>query len=345
MHVQPLDLGQGTGGGAVVGDELGDDGEGAVRVDGQAGTVKVRVAQTVGVVVAAVGVASAAVAVAAGAVSSTAGVAVAHGLADGVAWVCGEGVGDAVRFPDVHLRAAGAVVANTGVDVVARWLPAVAVGFAIDELQVAGALRVAVSGTVFGAGLVARVLRGAAVSVHGDEVQRAVETAGEVGHVHVKCELLAEELEHLIGTVITHEVQPGSDVLAGALGDEVQAQLVAGGSHTVGRLVSGTIERAVRGAGHIVGTDRGVPLVASVAVGGAGGRVHPAPIGINDHRAVISSAAATAGAGLPGQRRMRLSGVGSNLLSIGSGKNGEQQSCSVNVKGRHCDSLLELLGF
>lgn len=53
LDVEALDLGQGTGGGAVVGDELGDNGKRLGGVEGQAGAVKGLVAHAVRVEVAA----------------------------------------------------------------------------------------------------------------------------------------------------------------------------------------------------------------------------------------------------------------------------------------------------
>lgn len=93
LHVEALDLGQGAGGGAVVGDELGDDGEGLGGVEGHASAVKGGVAHAVRVEVAAalVTVALAAlVAVATGGGIGAAGLAVdgagvrSHGGSDGV---------------------------------------------------------------------------------------------------------------------------------------------------------------------------------------------------------------------------------------------------------------------
>lgn len=79
LHVEALDLGQGAGGGAVVGDELGDNGEGLGGVEGHAGAVKGGVAHAVRVEVAAALVAvalAALVAVAAGGGVGAAGLAV-----------------------------------------------------------------------------------------------------------------------------------------------------------------------------------------------------------------------------------------------------------------------------
>lgn len=61
----------------------------------------------------------------------------------------------------------------------------------VDELDIAGALRVAVSGTVLGTSLVGRELRQTTVEVHGDEVKSAVQAAANVGNIDIKGELVA----------------------------------------------------------------------------------------------------------------------------------------------------------
>lgn len=175
LDVEALDVGEGAAGL----DELGDDGDLLGGVDGELRALAVEggVAHTVAVEVTAVGVALAGVA--GGAVSSAAGVAGAALLADGLAGVRGVGGGDGVGLPDVHLGAAGAHVADAGVGVVGGRRPALDVGLAVNELEVAGALGVAVSGAVLGAGLVGGELGDTTVRVHGDEVEGAVQAALE----------------------------------------------------------------------------------------------------------------------------------------------------------------------
>ena len=79
--------------------------------------------------------------------------------------------------PDIHLRAARFISAHARVLTVGRLDSPSGVGLAIDELQVARALRIAVAGTILGTGLVARVFRNAALFVHRHKVQGSVETA------------------------------------------------------------------------------------------------------------------------------------------------------------------------
>lgn len=87
LDVEALDFGQCTAGL----DELGNDGEDVLGVDGQAGPVEGGVALAVAVEVASIGVAFAVVAVGCAAVGSAAGVTVADFGGDGCAWVSGEG--------------------------------------------------------------------------------------------------------------------------------------------------------------------------------------------------------------------------------------------------------------
>lgn len=82
----------------------------------------------------------------------------------------------------------------------------------VDELQITGALSIAVAGTIPGSGLVRRGLGFSAILVHGDEVQGTVETTAEFRDIDVERELVAEQLEHLILIGTIHEVQTRSDV-------------------------------------------------------------------------------------------------------------------------------------
>ena len=74
--------------------------------------------------------------------------------------------------------------------------------------------------------------------------------------------------------------------------------------------------------------DDGAHRVASVAVGSAISRVNPAPIGINDYRAIFIRAAG-GGTLLPGKRRMGLCLLSANLLGIGTCHQGREQECAL----------------
>ena len=64
-------------------------------------------------------------------------------LAGGVAGVGGVGGADAVRLPDVHLHAAGAVVSGPAVPV--HSAPVIAVRLPVDPLQVVWTLGVTIT--------------------------------------------------------------------------------------------------------------------------------------------------------------------------------------------------------
>lgn len=346
LHVEALDLLEGAAGGAVVGDELGDDGKLALGVDGHARAVEGLVALAEGVEITSVGVAGAAVAV--GAVGATAGITGAHHLAGRVARMGGEGRGDAVGLPDIHLRAAGPVVAGTRIGIVGGGLPPFNVGLTVDELEVARALRVTVSSTVLGTGLVGWVLGHATVGVHGDKVQSTVETAGEVGDIDIEGELLVQQLKHLVGRVVLHHVQTRANVLLLAGGDEVEAEGIAAGGHTIGGFVVGTLKGAVGCAGRIVRADSRVPGVAGVAVGVVADFVHPTPVRVDDHLAVVGGAAAASRAALPGHGRMHFRLGSTDLLSLARAQKGGQDERGLvhavgEGGGQHGDDYIQKL--
>jgi len=177
--------------------------------------------------------------------------------------VRGDSVGDAVGLPDVHLVTAGASASSAGVIVVGGSGPALNVGFAVDELDVLGALSVAVSSTVLGTGLVG----GGKTTIcgHGHEVEGAVETASNLADIDVKRELLVLQVEHLVVLVLlVHKVDTGANIAAGL---ELKAQRVARCLDAVGTRVVGTVKGAVRRTSGTVRAQSLVPGVASVAVG------------------------------------------------------------------------------
>lgn len=300
-----------------------------VRRDGGDNGSNLRgVTHAVGVEVASVRVTSTTVAV--GRVRSAAVVTSAHVLRDVGAAVGGQGRGDQVGLPDVHLDTAGAMVADTGVGVVGRGRPAVDVALAVDELEVTGALGVAVASAVRCTSLVARVLGHAAVGVHGNKVEGTVQTARQVGHVHVKGELLAQQVKGLVLGLGRHQEETAANVGIGALGDEAEGQSVVGRGHTVGGLVVGAINAAVGGTGRIIGAEVGVPGVSGVAVGVAGHIVGPAPVGIDGH-IVGSVGTSRGGTGRPREGRLGLGGGSAGLLrAAGRGEEGRKKGSSLS---------------
>lgn len=251
----------------VVGLELGDNGEGLAGVESLALAVEVGVAHAVGVVVAAVGVAAAGVAVlgvgAAALVVVTAHVVVVE--AD-LAGVGGQGEGVGVGLPDIDLSTASTEGTDTGAGVGGRGLPAFVVTQATDELEVTGALGVAVTSTVGGTGLVDREAGHATVGLHGNEVEGRVHAAGDGRQIDVKGELVSGEVEHLVAVRSLQEVHTGANVGAVlVVGHEVEGQGIAAGGDTVGALVVGTLDGAGLGTILVAGADIS-PLVAVVAV-------------------------------------------------------------------------------
>lgn len=77
----------------------------------------------------------------------------------------------------------------------------------IDKLEVTRALGIAVSGAVFCASLVARVLLHSSVLLHGDKVECSVEPAWEFGNIDIKCELhVRSKFEHLVIGIVLHKI-------------------------------------------------------------------------------------------------------------------------------------------
>jgi hypothetical protein len=89
-----------------------------------------------------------------------------------------------LTLPDIHLRAAGTILAGPGV--AAGAVPANDVRLAVNELDILWALRVAITRTVLGAGLVVRVLARTAICIHGGEIDGAVQATIKLRHVDVE---------------------------------------------------------------------------------------------------------------------------------------------------------------
>jgi len=200
-----------------------------VRVERCAGPVEVAHTHAVAIEVAAVLVAHSAVAVTAIAARR----ARAFLKPGALARMRRVGSGDGVGFPNVHFRAARPDFAGPGVGVRGRRVPAADIGFAVNELDVVGTLGVAVSSPVFGAGLIVAFAE-PTVRGHFYKVQGTVESAGKLGHVNVKGEFLADDIEQLVIGVVFHEVGTRADVVRLALGDKLEAQSIVAGGDSVG---------------------------------------------------------------------------------------------------------------
>ncbi|KAG6805268.1 hypothetical protein H0H87_004686, partial [Tephrocybe sp. NHM501043] len=110
-------------GGAIGGDELGDNGEFLGGIDLEARAIEGLVAHTVGVEIATVGIANGGIAV-----GSTAGSTLTARKTGRRAWVGSVGGGNLVGLPDIHLITAGTVVASARVGIVGRATPTSRVG-------------------------------------------------------------------------------------------------------------------------------------------------------------------------------------------------------------------------
>jgi len=256
---------------------------------------------------------------------------------------------DLVRLPDVELRAARAVLAVARVRVRLGAVPADHVGLTRDPLEVVRALRVAVARAVLGARLVGRILGDAAVLVHLDEVDGAVEAARHVRHVHRERELLVQQLEHLVVVLVLQEVHPVADVGAGralrlVLGDEreVQQALVVDAHAVLLRvaLLVLAVDRARVRARRRVGARVVEPHVAEVAIArrrvGAAHLVRPAPVGVEHGGGLLPRAAIRIGAGVDRHVEVHLLAPMADLLRAGERAerqeaDGEQHVCCRSV--------------
>jgi hypothetical protein len=182
------------------------------------------------------------------------------------------------------------------------------------------ALRVAVTSSILGASLVARVLGQSTVGVHLDEVDGTVETTRKIRHVDVESELLILELEHVVGGVTGHQINARTDVGAG---DKFQGEGVSRSGDSVGTSVVSTIDRTVLGARCTVWAEGGVPSVTGVAVGGATRGVEPAPVRVEDDGSLGRGATAALGTFLRRELRMGLGDVCANLLAAHRGEKRE----------------------
>lgn len=171
---------------AVVGVELGDDGEGFAGVDGVGGHVSEEVvgAEAVRVQVAAVFVANARVP---SVLTIAALGASAEVRATGVdlARVSSVSLSLRVGLPNVKFEAARAHFPVTV-------FPSFDICISVDKFDVMRALRVAVTRPSRRTGLVCRVFGHSSVSVHFYKIESAVQATRQVGDVNVNGELLVQ---------------------------------------------------------------------------------------------------------------------------------------------------------
>jgi len=200
---------------------------------------------------------------------------------------------------------------------------------AVDELEISWALRIAITSAVLCSSLVVGEFGHATIGIHLGEVQSTVQPTGEIGDINVKGELLVEELEYLIVGLACHQVNTGSDVLPGALCYELESERVATGGDTVSSSIVRTIDGAVLGTGHTIGTEGSVPGVTGVAVRVPSGGMEPAPVSIKYDGTCRVRRASRRRACLPTHRRMSLSSLSTHLLSIDGSDEGEKEESGL----------------
>lgn len=342
LLVFPADLNKIAVRGTVLGDELRDDGELGVGVDRLALAVERGVAHAVAVIITTVLVADTVVAVG---VVSALGTGAA-GLASGSARMRGVGGGHVVRFPDVHLVAAGSVTTASGIDVGGGRLPVEHVGLrnvsilisdmheetrweierdtnlAVNELHVMGALSITISSSVLGSSLVCRVLGHTTISVHSCEVESTVKSTSQVGNIDIEGKLLVLQAEQLVFGIGLHEVDSASDVLLCSGSHKLERKGVTGAVDSVSSGVVGSLHGAVSRTCRGVRAESGIPCVSGVAVGEARGRVEPAPVRVKNDLGLLGGASA-GGTLLSSQGRMGFGLVGSNLLAVNASEDRE----------------------
>mmetsp|Transcript_73615 Transcript_73615/g.213053 ORF Transcript_73615/g.213053 Transcript_73615/m.213053 type:complete len:422 (-) Transcript_73615:113-1378(-) len=311
LDVEPPDLRQVAGVGAVCGQELRHDLHRliAVHLELRADAVMRLRAHAEAVHVATVLVAHAEVAFALGPVAAlhaTASEGPLHG-----ARVRREGRRHSVGLPNVHLEAAHAA------------LP-VDVRLAVHPLDILGALGVAVARAKLGpGGVVALAL--AAGDIHLHEVERAVQAASQRRNVYLESEFTVFQLEQLVGIRAVRKVDAGAHVAAGA--HELQLHTCGDALHAVGLRVAlgvDSLHGALRGAGVAVGAVLLAPAALREAVLVPARRVHPTPVRVQRHRGGLGGAALCRGAELQRHRRLGLGDDGSRLLGASGARAGEK---------------------
>lgn len=333
LDPESLDVNKGTAWGSGVGDELSDDGDWLVGVNGEAGawTIELQVTLAVRVDVASISITLGGVSIS-NTTAETSALINTH-LVARVRSVC---VGNGVGLPDIHLVTACTAETFSGVGTVGVSSPALSIGLSVDELEITWALSITVTGSVFGTSLVAWVGSQSSVSLHLGEVQSTVETARKLGDIDSEGELSSQKVEGLVLSLgsSSHKVCTRSNVGASTLSNEVESQRIASGGDTVDTRVVSTIESAVGSANLVAWAESGVPGVTSVAVSGARDRVSPSPVGV-EHNGLLGSNTATGGTFADGQLWVDLRSEGSNLLSAGGDKEGgEGKDSGKHLEGR-----------
>src|SRR5699024_9770951 len=137
---------------------------------------------------------------------------------------------------------------------------------------------------------------------HRYQIDSTVHATGDLGHVHIKTELLAKHVEHLVFVFIFQQVHS-------ARGD-VQCTAMSG---QIGLVIHALISTVLR-TGDLVRTGSWIPLVVVETILTLN-IVKPSPFGIHHHFAVNVRAMTTLLASLPGQWRVNFGLTSASLLT------------------------------
>merc|ERR1712048_596315 len=120
---------------------------------------------------------------------------------------------DGVSLPHVELNTACAILSKAGVLIGFLGNPIDNIGHAIDPLQVMRALSITVACAVASTCLLMMEAVLATILVHGNKVQRTVQTARQFTGVNIESELTVLQLEHLVRVLVTvQQVHTRTDI-------------------------------------------------------------------------------------------------------------------------------------
>jgi len=198
--------------------------------------------------------------------------------------------------------------------------------FSVDELDILRTLGITISGSILGTSLVCRESAHSSVFVHLREIECAVETARKVGHINVKCELLAEQLEHLIfgRAASSHQVCSRSDIArTAAFRHEVELESIARGCDAISTGVVGSVQSTVGGTLYAIWAHGCIPGVTSVAIGIPSLGVKPSPVGI-EHNGLSRRRTSTSSTFADRESRVGLGCVRTSQLGASSDQEGSE---------------------
>lgn len=117
---------------------------------------------------------------------------------------------------------------------------------ATNELEVTGALSIAVARAVLGTSLVGWVATHTSIGLHSNKVQSAVDATLDGGQINVEGELVPSEGEHLVSLLVLHEIETGANVRAVLmLRDERQSEGIAARGGAVRGIICGPFKSAI----------------------------------------------------------------------------------------------------